>query len=176
MKAIIFGGGPTKALIDTVPKDIFTVSCNMYFPNANIIFAQDEPIIDKIVKEHTKGFNTQIIFTPLRAYERYADSGRLLLIDEDKLFPRTQGLSTGILAIGTLLKLGFTKLYLCGFSFDKVGGTIEKLTTVFTSLEGETNKTYFTKLYCIVEEPLLLEPPTPNFITKEIFYKNETKN
>ena len=47
------------------------------------------------------------------------------------------------------------------FSFDKVGGTIEKLLTV-------TSK--FDRLYCIVEEPLLLEPPTINFITKEIFY------
>ena len=93
----------TRNLIKEVPDNIFTVSCNLSFPNSHLIFAQDEPIIDKIVKEHTKGFNTQIIFTLLRAYEKYADSGRLLLIDEDKLFPRTQGLSTGILAIGTLL-------------------------------------------------------------------------
>ena len=175
MEAIIFGSGPTRKLIKEVPDNIFTVSCNLSFPNSHLIFAQDEPIIDKIVKEHTEGFSTQTVFAPFRAYERYADSGRLLLIDEDKLFPRTQGLSTGILAIGTLLKLGFTKLYLCGFSFDKVGGTIEKLTTVFTSLEGEINKIYFTKLYCIVEKPLLLEPPTPNFITKEAFYNGHEK-
>ena len=84
MEAIIFGSGPTRNLIKEVPDNIFTVSCNLSFPNSRLIFAQDEPIIDKIVKEHIEGFNTQIIFTPLRAYERYADSGRLLLIDEDK--------------------------------------------------------------------------------------------
>tara|TARA_B100000427_G_scaffold295024_1_gene273916 strand:- start:1042 stop:1590 length:549 start_codon:yes stop_codon:yes gene_type:complete len=175
MEAIIFGSGPTRKLIKKVPDNIFTVSCNLSFPNSHLIFAQDEPIIDKIVEEYTEGFSTQTVFAPLRAYERYVDSGRLLLINEDKLFPRTQGLSTGILAIGTLLKLGFTKLYLCGFSFDKVGGTIEKLTTVFTNHQGEIDKTYFTKLYCIVEKPLLLEPPTPNFITKEAFYNGHGK-
>ena len=162
MEAIIFGSGPTRNLIKEVPDNIFTVSCNLSFPNSHLIFAQDEPIIDKIVKEHTKGFNTQIIFTPLRAYERYADSGRLLLIDEDKLWSSAQGLSTGILAIGTILKFGFDKIYLCGFEFTKMGGTLQKLLTVTSKLD---------KLYCIVEEPLLLEPPTPNFITQKNFYK-----
>ena len=162
MEAIIFGSGPTRNLIKEVPDNIFTVSCNLSFPNSHLIFAQDDPIIDKIVKEHTKGFNTQIIFTPLRAYERYADSGRLLLIDEDKLWSSAQGLSTGILAIGTILKFGFDKIYLCGFEFTKMGGTLQKLLTVTSKLD---------KLYCIVEEPLLLEPPIPNFITQKNFYK-----
>ena len=62
MKAIIFGGGPTRALIDTVPKDIFTVSCNMYFPNADIIFARDECTLEKITKETTKGFENQLVY------------------------------------------------------------------------------------------------------------------
>ena len=167
MKAIIFGGGPTKALIDTVPKDIFTVSCNMYFPNANIIFARDECTLEKITKEKLKEFEKQLVFTTPREYENYFDSGRVMLIDEDKLWPRSQGLSTGILAIGTLLRFGFEKIYLCGFTFENPSGSLEKLLTVTSKLD---------KLYCIVEEPLLLDPPVPNFITKEVFYKNETKN
>ena len=161
MEAIIFGSGPSRVLIDKVPPHIFTVSCNLSYPNANLIFAQDEPILEKLEKKDVKGLTTQVIFTPFRLYEKYGGK-RIMLIDEDKLWPRSQGLSTGILAIGIILRLGFRKIYLCGFSFDKVGGTIEKLLTV-------TSK--FDRLYCIVEEPLLLEPPTPNFITQKNFYK-----
>ena len=162
MNAIIFGSGPSRTLIDKVPTHIFTVSCNLSYPNANLIFAKDEPILEKVLKEKTPGFEDQLVFTTPREYEKYSYSGRLMLVDEDNLWPRSQGLSTGILAIGIILRLGFRKIYLCGFSFDKVGGTIEKLLTV-------TSK--FDRLYCIVEEPLLLEPPTPNFITQKNFYK-----
>ena len=163
MKAIIFGGGPTRALIDTVPKDIFTVSCNMYFPNADIIFARDECTLEKITKETTKGFENQLVFTTPREYEKYSDSGRVMLIDEDKLWPRSQGLSTGILAISTILRFGFEKIYLCGFTFENTSGSLQKLSTI-------VERKFFNNLYCIVEKPLLYEPPTPNFITKEIFY------
>ena len=117
MDAIIFGRGPTRHLIDTVPKGILTVSCNLYYPNANIIFARDECILEKILKEKIKGFENQLVFTTPREYENYFDSGRVMLIDEDKLWPRSQGLSTGILAIGTLLRCGFEKIYLCGYTF-----------------------------------------------------------
>ena len=169
MDAIIFGRGPTRHLIDTVPKGILTVSCNLYYPNANIIFARDECILEKILKEKIKGFENQLVFTTPREYEKFRNSsfGRLMLLDEDRLWPRTQGLSTGILAIGTLLKFNFEKIYLCGFTFENPSGSLEKLLTVTSKLDN---------LYCIVEEPLLLDPPVPNFITKEVFYKNETKN
>ena len=164
MEAIIFGRGPTKDLIQEVPNNIFIASCSMHFPNADLIFAQDDHIFDKILGKDVTGFNTQMIFAPLRVYEKYAGT-RVMLIDEDKLFPNSQGLSTGILAIGVMLKLGFKKLYLAGFDFTSPGGTIEKLLSVTTE---------FNKLYCIVEEPLLLNPPSPNFITKEAFYNGRT--
>ena len=107
MEAIIFGGGPTKNLINEVPTNIFTVSCNMYFPNADIIFARDESVLENIIKEKTKGFEDQLVFTTPREYEKYSDTGRVMLVDEDNLWPRSQGLSTGILAIGVILRLGF---------------------------------------------------------------------
>mgnify|MGYP003121652493 FL=1 len=142
----------------------------MYFPNADIIFARDESVLENIIKEKTKGFEDQLVFTTPREYEKYSDTGRVMLVDEDNLWPRSQGLSTGILAIGVILRLGFRKIYLAGFDFTSGGGTINKLLTVLTSKENEINKSALNKLYCIVEEPLLLDPPTINFITKEIFY------
>ena len=165
MDAIIFGRGPTRSLIDQVPIELFTVSCNLRYPNANIIFARDEPILEKILKEETKGFENQFVFTTLREYEKFDSSTRIMLVDEDRLWPNNQGLSTGILAIATILNFGFKKIYLCGFTFENSGGTLEKLSQII-------HKNLFNKLYCIVEKPLSLSPPTPNFITREIFYKN----
>ena len=163
MNAIIFGSGPSRTLIYKVPTDIFTVSCNLSYPNANLIFARDEPILEKLLKEKTSGFEDQLVFTTFREYEKYSDTGRVILLDEDKLFSYNQGLSTGTLAIATMLNFGFKKIYLCGFTFEKSGGSLQKVSQVI-------GKSSFSQLYSIVEKPLLLEPPVPNFITKEIFY------
>ena len=84
MEAIIFGSGPSRVLIDKVPDHIFTVSCNLSYPNANLIFAQDEPILEKLEKRDVKGLTTQAIFAPFRTYERFGGK-RVMLIDEDKL-------------------------------------------------------------------------------------------
>ena len=62
-----------------------------------------------------------------------------------------------------MLNFGFKKIYLCGFTFEKSGGSLQKVSQVI-------GKSSFSQLYNIVEKPLLLEPPVPNFITKEIFY------
>ncbi|MBT7896989.1 MAG: hypothetical protein HN564_08305 [Flavobacteriales bacterium] len=163
MNAIIFGSGPSRTLIDKVPAHIFTVSCNLSYPNANLIFARDEPILEKVLKEKTPGFEDQLVFTTFREYEKYSDTSRVILLDEDKLFSYNQGLSTGTLAIATMLNFGFKKIYLCGFTFEKPGGSLQKLLQVI-------GKSSFSKLYCIGGELLLLEPPVPNFITKEVFY------
>ena len=171
MEAIIFGSGPSRALIDKVPDHIFTVSCNLSYPNANLIFAQDEPILEKLERKDVKGLTTQVIFAPFRMYERYGGK-RVMLIDEDKLWPNSQGLSTGILAIGTILKFGFDSIYLCGFEFTKMGGTLQKLGVI-----GSTN---FNKLYRIVDPDSILEflksesSHSINYITPKGFYECTT--
>ena len=170
MDVIIFGRGPTRSLIDQVPIELFTVSCNLHYPNANIIFARDEPILEKILKEETKGFENQLVFTTPREYEKFDSSTRIMLLDEDRLWPNNQGLSTGILAIATMLNFGFKKIYLCGFTFENSGGTLQRLSQII-------DKKSFNKLYCIIKEPLLLDPPTPNFITQKDFYdRTKSKN
>jgi len=164
MQAIIFGSGSSRVLVDKVPEYLFTVSCNLAYPTANLIFAQDEPIIEKLEKRDVKGLTTQAIFVPLRMYERYGGK-RVMLIDEDKLWPNSQGLSTGILAIGTMLKLGFNKIYLCGFEFTKGGGTLQKLSVI-----GSSN---FDKLYRIVDSESILKLDIAcglNYITPGVFY------
>ena len=55
-----------------------------------------------------------------------------MLIDDDRLF-KGQGLSTGIIAIGTMLKFGFSKIFLSGFEFDNGGGTLVKLNYIINS-------------------------------------------
>lgn len=83
-----------------------------------------------------------------------------MLLDEDKLWPNSQGLSTGVLAIATILNFNFKKIYLCGFSFEKTGGTLEKLSQIID------NK-HFTKLYVISNT---FKHDTINSITKRDFY------
>ena len=39
------------------------ISAKLHYPNANIIFAQDDPILDKLLKKRTDGFLTQPVFT-----------------------------------------------------------------------------------------------------------------
>ena len=164
MKAIIFGSGPSRALIDKVPAHIFTVSCNLSYPNANLIFAQDEPILEKLNARDVKGLTTQAIFAPFRMYEKFGGK-RVMLLDEDKLWPNSQGLSTGVLAIGTMVKLGFNKIYLCGFEFTKERFPFRKLGII-----GSSN---YDKLYRIVDSEAILKVDMAcgiNYITPGVFY------
>jgi len=159
MEAIIFGSGSSRSLIKEVPSHFFTVSCNLSYPGANIIFARDEPVLEQIAKGQVTDFDTQTIFTPFREYEKYGGK-RVMLLDEDKLWPNSQGLSTGVLAIATVLNFNFKKIYLCGFSFEKTGGTLEKLSQIIDSK-------HFTKLYVISNT---FKHDTLNSITKRDFY------
>jgi len=95
-------------------------------------------------------------------YEKYSDNPNagFFLLDEDKLWNRPQGLSTGILAISTMNNWGFDKIYLSGFSFDKPNSSIIKLGSVMSSVD--------MRKLCVISETF--EHDIINSITKEDFY------
>ncbi|SVA15458.1 uncharacterized protein METZ01_LOCUS68312 [marine metagenome] len=146
MNILLFGRGPSRDDLKKVP-NIYTISCNENYPNANLIFAIDDPIIDKLLANKFKGLEHQTIFTNYRLFERYNYSKRIMLIDEDRLFGG-QGLSTGIIAIGAALKWDFNKIFLSGFEFTKGGGTLIKLHKVINS------KKDFSKIYRIANNKI----------------------
>ena len=131
MNVLLFGRGPSRDDLKKIP-NIYTVSCNNHYPNANLIFAIDDSIVDGLLANKFKGLEYQTIFTNYRLFERYNYSKRIMLIDDDRLF-KGQGLSTGIIAIGTMLKFGFSKIFLSGFEFDNGGGTLVKLNYIINS-------------------------------------------
>ena len=158
MDAIIFGGGEERYLVKGVPLSLFTVSCNLSYLNANVYFALDDQIINQLIHKKVKA-----IFLTYRMYEKYSDnpSAGFFLLDEDKLWNRPQGFSTGLLAICTLNNWGFDRIFLSGFSFDKPNSSIDKLGTVLTSQE-------MRKLHVVSES---FEHSIINSITKEEFYE-----
>tara|TARA_Y100000592_G_scaffold41655_1_gene66043 strand:+ start:14414 stop:14902 length:489 start_codon:yes stop_codon:yes gene_type:complete len=158
MKAIIFGGGKERTLVKGVPLSLFTVSCNLSYLNANVYFAQDDQIINQLIRKKVKA-----LFLTYKMYEKYSDNPNadFFLLDEDKLWNRPQGFSTGLLAICTMNNWGFDRIYLSGFSFDKPNSNIDKLGTVLTSQE--------MRKLCVISESF--EHDIINSITKEEFYE-----
>ena len=132
MDAIIFGAGPERELVKGVPSSLFSVSCNLAYMNANVYFAQDDQMINELIRKKVKA-----LFLTYRMYEKYSDNPNagFFLLDEDKLWNRPQGLSTGLLAICTMNNWGFNKIYLSGFSFDKPNSSIIKLGSVMSSID-----------------------------------------
>ena len=157
MDAIIFGAGPERELVQGVPSSLFSVSCNLAYTNANVYFAQDDQIINQLIRKKVKA-----LFTTFRMYEKYSDNPNagFFLLDEDKLWSRPQGLSTGLLAISTMNNWGFDKIYLSGFSFDKPNSSIIKLGSVMSSVD--------MRKLCVISETF--EHDIINSITKEDFY------
>ena len=132
MDDIIFGAGPERELVKGVPSSLFSVSCNLAYMNANVYFAQDDQMINQLIRKKVKA-----LFLTYRMYEKYSDNPNagFFLLDEDKLWNRPQGLSTGLLAICTMNNWGFNKIYLSGFSFDKPNSSIIKLGSVMSSID-----------------------------------------
>ena len=141
MNILLFGRGPSRTDLKKVPS-IYTISCNENYPNANLIFAIDSPIIDGLLANKFKGLEYQTIFTNYKIFERYNYSKRIMLFDEDRLFGG-QGLSTGTIAIGACLKWGFSRIFLSGFDFSIGGSNLEKLNYVINS------KSDYSKIYRI---------------------------
>ena len=137
MNILLFGRGPSRTDLKKVP-NIYTISCNENYPNANLIFAIDSPIIDGLFANKFKGLEHQTIFTNYKIFERYNYSKRIMLFDEDRLFGG-QGLSTGTIAIGACLKWGFSRIFLSGFDFSIGGGSLEKLNYVINSKSDYSN-------------------------------------
>ena len=157
MDAIIFGGGEERDLVKGVPLSLFTASCNLSYLNANVYFALDEPIIRELFRKKVKA-----VFMTYKNYEKFCETSPCcFLLDEDNLWNRPQGFSTGLLAICTLNNWGFDRIFLSGFSFDKPNSSIDKLGTVLTSQE-------MRRLHVISES---FEHGIINSITKEEFYE-----
>ena len=157
MNILLFGRGPSRADLKKVPS-IYTISCNENYPNANLIFAIDSPIIDGLLANKFKGLEHQTIFTNYKIFERYNYSKRVMLFDEDRLFGG-QGLSTGTIAIGACLKWGFSRIFLSGFDFSIGGSNLEKLNYVINS-KSDYSKIYRISNNIIEELPINQIKPT----------------
>ena len=157
MNILLFGRGPSRADLKKVPS-IYTISCNENYPNANLIFAIDSPIIDGLLANKFKGLEHQTIFTNYKIFERYNYSKRVMLFDEDRLFGG-QGLSTGTIAIGACLKWGFSRIFLSGFDFSIGGSSLEKLNYVINS-KSDYSKIYRISNNIIEELPINQIKPT----------------
>ena len=48
MNVLLFGRGPSRNDLKKIP-NIYTVSCNNHYPNANLIFAIDDSIVDGLL-------------------------------------------------------------------------------------------------------------------------------
>ena len=118
-------------------------------------------MINELIRKKVKA-----LFLTFRMYEKYSDNPNagFFLLDEDKLWNRPQGLSTGILAISTMNNWGFDKIYLSGFSFDKPNSSIIKLGSVMSSVD--------MRKLCVISETF--EHDIVQSISKNDFY-NLTK-
>ena len=64
MDAIIFGAGTERDLVQGVPQSLFSVSCNLAYTNANVYFAQDDQMINELIRKKVKA-----LFLTFRMYE-----------------------------------------------------------------------------------------------------------
>jgi hypothetical protein len=158
LNAIIFGSGPERDLVKGVPLSLFTASCNLSYMNANVYFAMDDPMIQQLIRLKVKA-----LFLTYRNYEKFSDNPNagFFLLDEDKLWDRPQGFSTGLLAICAMNNWGFDKIYLSGFSFNRDNYSIDKLGTVLSSHD--------MRKLCVISETF--EHDIIGSISKEDFYK-----
>src|SRR6056300_203707 len=110
----IVGGGESKVL--TKP-DAFTIGTNFHCEWANIIFAVDEPVLDKLLRKSIDGFTHQLVFTTPKTYPRFRDHPRCYEFDSKKWI-KSHSLSSGLNAVVLAQVLGFNTITLYGF--DKI--------------------------------------------------------
>ena len=131
----IVGAGSTK--YNALPnRHNFYISANLHFPNANIIFAQDDPILDNILKKKVDGFSTQPVFTTPQKYRDYKDYDRCYVFDY-RQFYNTGSLSSGLNAIVLAQFLGFTHINLAGFNFGEKDYSVG-----FDTIRGDVEYTF----------------------------------
>ena len=118
-------------------------------------------MINQLIRKKVKA-----LFLTFRMYEKYSDNPNagFFLLDEDKLWNKPQGLSTGLLAICTMNNWRFDKIYLSGFSFDKPNSSIIKLGSVMSSID--------MRKLCVISETF--EHDILQSVSKNDFY-NLTK-
>ena len=133
----IVGAGSTK--YNALPsRHNFYISTNLHYPNANIIFAQDDPILDMLLKRKTEGFLTQPVFTTPQKYRDYKDYERCLEFDY-RQFYNCSSLSSGLNAIVLAQFLGFKHIFLAGFNFAE---TDKNYLIPFETIKGKYKYTF----------------------------------
>ena len=131
----IIGAGSTK--YNALPnRHNFYISANLHYPNANIIFAQDDSILDDILKKRVDGFSIQPVFTTTQKYRDYSDFSRCYVFDYRKFY-NTSSLSSGLNAIVLAQFLGFTLINLAGFNFDEKDYSVG-----FDTIRGDVKYTF----------------------------------
>lgn len=108
----IVGGGKSKALATS---NYFTIGTNLHCNFANIVFAVDNPILDKLLKDSR--LNNQLVFTTPQQYPFYKDYKECYEFDSQKWF-NTSSLCSALNAVALGYVLGFTEFKL--FGFDKI--------------------------------------------------------
>jgi len=114
---LIVGAGSSKDKAHSFD-DIYTISSNLHFPYANCIFAQDDPILDQILRKNIEGFTTQPVFTTPQKWKKYKDYSRCLPFDY-RHFYNCGSLSSGLNAIVLAQFFAFKRIFLAGFNFDE---------------------------------------------------------
>ena len=131
----IIGAGSSK--YNALPnRHNFYISANLHYPDANIIFAQDNPILDKILKKRIDGFCNQPVFTTPQKYRDYKDYERCYVFNY-RQFYNTNSLSSGLNAVVLAQFLGFKHIYLAGFDFEEKDYSIG-----FDTVKGDVKYTF----------------------------------
>lgn len=136
-ECLIVGAGSSK------PKAVeysylFSISANLHYPNANIIFAQDDPILDQILRKGVDGFRTQPVFTTPQKYKKYSDHYRCIEFDYRKIY-NCGSLSSGLNAVVLAQFLGFSHIVLAGFNFNEKDSNYADM---FQTIKGKTTYTF----------------------------------
>jgi hypothetical protein len=136
-ECLIVGAGSSKTKAVTYSY-LFSISANLHYPNANIIFAQDDPILDQILRKGVDGFLTQPVFTTPQKYKRYSDHYRCIEFDYRK-FKNCGSLSSGLNAVVLAQFLGFSHIVLAGFNFDEKDANYDEM---FKIVKGKSEYTF----------------------------------
>jgi len=136
-ECLIVGAGSSK------PKAVaysylFSISANLHYPNANIIFAQDDPILDQILRKGVDGFRKQPVFTTPQKYKKYSDHNRCIEFDYRKFY-NCGSLSSGLNAIVLAQFLGFYHIVLAGFNFNEKDANYNEM---FKNIKGNSEYTF----------------------------------
>lgn len=115
-RCFILGAGPSKKLLDDYRPPMFSISPNMHYPNADLIFAMDDPIIKLLLKK-PEGFENQLIFTTPQKYKQYHEIPRITKFAHLEHFDEKRSFSSGSNAIGLATLMRFDEIYLLGMDW-----------------------------------------------------------